>query len=169
MSVVVTGEMQPQLEQASHEQAESALAPDAGVAGENPVAASAATPEVSLPLAVASSPSSPPSLRFVQDDQVLVDAVMKEFDPAHRLRELETEWSAVRAGAASFDKSFRLVVSFSVDASLVVFSSFVRVLYFSFFCQEYSQDSAIFFGSSESEGKLNSQIEALKAELKTER
>lgn len=40
-----------------------------------------------------------------------MDAVMKEFDPSHRLQELETEWAAFQDGAASFNKNSRSVFS----------------------------------------------------------
>lgn len=113
------GEVPARGEQSSQEQAESAPARDTITLEENPAStlavAVASTPPPAeardLALVAVSSSSPSPSLMAGRvDDQSLVEEVLKEFNPAHRILEMTSAWANLSAGVATFDE--KLQVSF---------------------------------------------------------
>jgi hypothetical protein len=110
-------------------------------------AGTSTTPE--LALVVASSSRPPSSGQF--DGECLVDEVLREIDPVHRVAELSDAWATF---STSFEEKLQVRILFFV----VVLSSFL-------FIQAFSQDQAHFFGSGEVEKKLSSEVDRLKVEL----
>lgn len=96
-----------------------------------------------------------------------MDDLLKDFDPAHRLSELNSCWSSLMAGAPAFSEKFQVScsrLSFALGLVFALFSSFFSTS-FSLCSKAYSWNHTSFFSSGQVEKKLVEDVKRLTAEL----